>query len=101
MTVKLTKETREERSGGMGQCGSRVTSASEKLGEKSTVLEPSRTTTRPPCFCVSRFSTGFSTGSRFSMSVTISALPNRSAVWPGERGGAGVGWMTTGSRGRG
>jgi hypothetical protein len=48
VTMKLTKVTREHRSGENWAVLSRVVSMSMKVGEKSTSMSSSRTNTRPP-----------------------------------------------------
>lgn len=80
VTVKLTKVTREQRSGGSAAPGSRVTSTSANCGEKSTSSFPTRTVVRPPVRCTSWLSSGFSTGSTRSTSSMTSGVPKRTAL---------------------
>mmetsp|Transcript_18287 Transcript_18287/g.70654 ORF Transcript_18287/g.70654 Transcript_18287/m.70654 type:complete len:296 (-) Transcript_18287:3330-4217(-) len=80
VTVKLTKVTREQRSGVKCAVGSLVARKMTKEGEKSTSWSPRVIRMRPPCLRISLFSTGFSTGSMLSTSCTSSGVPKRRAL---------------------
>mmetsp|Transcript_1108 Transcript_1108/g.2654 ORF Transcript_1108/g.2654 Transcript_1108/m.2654 type:complete len:296 (-) Transcript_1108:1785-2672(-) len=80
VTVKFTNVTRLQRSGVKCAVGSRVARNTLNDGEKSMSWSPSLIRMRPPCLRISRFSTGFNTGSMCSTSCTSSGQPKRRAL---------------------